>query len=98
MPDGSWNYDHRGGKCAGQCGDAGNLVDCRTGATAQALLPFLGAGQTHKQGKYKKNVEAGLYFLTSQMKVKNGAGIWPKVAAASIRTAWRRSCFAKPTR
>jgi len=74
LPDGSWNYDHRGGQCAGQCGNAGNLVDCRTGATAQALLPFLGAGQTHKQGKYKKNVEAGLYFLTSQMKVKNGTG------------------------
>ena len=33
-----------------------------------ALLPFLGAGQTHKEGKYKKNVQAGLYFLMSSMK------------------------------
>lgn len=32
-----------------------------------ALLPFLGAGQTHKEGQYKKEVQAGLYFLTTQM-------------------------------
>lgn len=73
--DGSWNYDHRLGACAGRCGNAGTLADCRTGATAQALLPFLGAGQTHKQGKYKKHVEAGLYFLVQQMKVKNQMGL-----------------------
>lgn len=73
--DGGWNYDHRLGACAARCGNAGSLSDCRTGATAQALLPFLGAGQTHKQGKYKKQVEAGLYFLVQQMKVKNQLGL-----------------------
>jgi hypothetical protein len=75
MPDGGWNYDHRVGQCNARCGNGGNLTDCRTGATAQALLPFLGAGQTHKTGKYKKNVEAGLYFLTQQMKVKPQMGL-----------------------
>ncbi len=75
LPDGGWNYDHRIGPCAARCGDGGNLTDCRTGATAQALLPFLGAGQTHKTGKYKKNVEAGLYFLTQQMKIKAQMGL-----------------------
>ena len=35
------------------------MADCRTGATAMALLPFLGAGQTHQQGQYKQNVERG---------------------------------------
>jgi hypothetical protein len=75
LPDGGWNYDHRIGPCNGRCGNAGNLTDCRTGATAQALLPFLGAGQTHKTGKYKKNVEAGLYFLTQQMKIKAQMGL-----------------------
>ena len=69
-PDGSWSYDHRTGPCQGRCADAGSLTDCKTGATAMALLPFLGAGQTHKQGTYKKNVKRGLYFLTSQMKVQ----------------------------
>ena len=75
MPDGGWNFDHRLGPCNGRCGDAGRLTDCRTGATAMALLPFLGAGQTHKQGNYKTVVERGLYFLTSQMKITNRGGI-----------------------
>lgn len=73
--DGSWNFDHRTGPCQGRCGDAGSLTDCKTGATAMALLPFLGAGQTHIEGKYKGNVKAGLYFLTSQMKVQNRNGM-----------------------
>lgn len=75
QPDGGWNYDHRLGECGGRCGNSGTLSDCRTGATAQALLPFLGAGQTHKTGKYKKNVEAGLYFLTQAMKVRTQNGL-----------------------
>jgi len=75
LPDGGWNYDHRLSACNARCGDFGTLTDCRTGATAQALLPFLGAGQTHKTGKYKKNVEAGLYFLVQQMKVKPQLGL-----------------------
>jgi hypothetical protein len=33
-----------------------------------ALLPFLGAGQTHKEGQYKANVAAGLAFLVRAMK------------------------------
>ncbi len=73
--DGSWNFDHRTGPCQGRCSDAGTLSDCRTGATAMALLPFLGAGQTHQQGQYKQVVERGLYFLTSQMRVRSEGGM-----------------------
>jgi hypothetical protein len=61
--NGSWSFDHRGGACQGRCGNPGNLAAATKGATAMALLPFLGAGQTHKDGKYKKNVLAGLEFL-----------------------------------
>jgi hypothetical protein len=75
LPDGGWNFDHRLGQCNGRCGDPGRLSDCRTGATAMALLPFLGAGQTHKDGKYKEVVTRGLYFLVSQMKQKNMGGM-----------------------
>lgn len=74
LQDGGWNFDHRGGLCAGKCANPGTMGDCRTGATAMALLPFLGSGQTHKQGKYKKTVEQGLYFLSSQMKVTGKTG------------------------
>jgi len=73
--DGSWSFDHRLGPCNGRCGNAGNLAECRTGATAMALLPFLGAGQTHRQGVYKEVVRRGLYFLTSQMKTENHDGL-----------------------
>src|SRR5262245_33213251 len=73
--DGSWSFDHRTGPCQGRCSEPGTLSDCRTGATAMALLPFLGAGQTHQQGQYKQVVERGLYFLTSQMRVRREGGM-----------------------
>jgi hypothetical protein len=74
-PDGSWNFDHRlSPQCRGRCAEPGKMVDCTTGATGLALLPFLGAGHTHKEGKYRPQVEKGLYYLTSRMKVKNGQG------------------------
>lgn len=74
-PDGSWNFNHQTSPlCGGKCGDRGSLVDCTTGATGMALLPFLGAGQTHKEGKYRQTVEKGLYYLTSKMRVQNGTG------------------------
>jgi hypothetical protein len=73
--DGSWNFDHRlSPRCAGKCSDPGKMTDCTTGATGLALLPFLGAGQTHRTGKYRQTVEKGLYYLSSRMKVKNGTG------------------------
>jgi hypothetical protein len=73
--DGSWNFDHRAGQCKGRCSDPGLYSECRTGATAMALLPFLGAGQTHQEGQYKEVVERGLYFLTSQMKTREQGGM-----------------------
>ncbi|HEX5447184.1 MAG TPA: prenyltransferase/squalene oxidase repeat-containing protein, partial [Pirellulales bacterium] len=65
--DGSWNFDHRVGPCEGRCGDPGEKSKASLAATGMALLPFLGAGQTHKQGKYKKQVEGALYYLTANM-------------------------------
>ena len=64
--DGSWNFRHSFGKCA--CPNHGSHVEAVNGATAMALLPFLGAGHTHMEGKYKENVLRGLYFLRSHQK------------------------------
>ena len=75
LPDGGWSLDHTIGK-----GDfrkspnPGELADARTGATALAILPFLGAGNTHLNGDYKKQVQAGLDFLKSRAQ-RNGRGI-----------------------
>jgi hypothetical protein len=71
-PDGSWNFDHSKGACQGRCSHPGSLIKCTTGATGLALLPFLGAGHTHKEGKYKRNVQAGLYYLVNKMQ-KDGS-------------------------
>jgi hypothetical protein len=69
LPDGGWSMDHTAApSCKGKCKDPGGHVEARMGATALGLLPFLGAGQTHKQGKYKKEVQAGLLFIKNNMK------------------------------
>ena len=75
MPDGSWNFNHTiAPSCRKTCRNPGSLEEARNAATAMALLPFLGAGQTHKEGEYKKVVNAGLYYLTRRMVVSQKKG------------------------
>ncbi len=75
MPDGGWNFNHAvHPECRGQCRNPGELAQARNAATGMALLPFLGAGQTHEKGKYKEAVRKGLYFLVSRMKVSPQGG------------------------
>jgi hypothetical protein len=72
-PDGSWSLDHTGGACQGRCDHAGTLANGNKAATALALLPCLGAGQTHKEGKYQKVVTRGLDALVRMgEKTKDG--------------------------
>lgn len=69
LPDGGWSFDHaKAPKCKGQCPNPGRAADARVAAPSLALLPFFGAGQTHKGGKYKRTVKAALYFLVKPMK------------------------------
>ena len=75
MPDGGWSLDHRQRACKGFCKNPGSL-EARNAATALALLPFLGAGQTHLEGRYKQTVERGLAFLVRRQKVRNRMGDW----------------------
>ncbi len=68
--DGSWDPTRWGGglelKVAGHDRE-GAGVDADTGITGLALLAFLGNGQTHLEGTYRKNVQRGLeYLLRSQ--------------------------------
>jgi hypothetical protein len=72
--DGGWNLDHRLGPCQGRCANPGLRAPSRNAATALALLPFLGAGQTHKKGKHQETVGAGIYFLVRSMQVANNRG------------------------
>jgi hypothetical protein len=60
--DGGWRLDLTAGPCGGQCQNSGS-VGTTTAATGLALLPFLGAGQTHMEGEYRDVVYAGVYYL-----------------------------------
>jgi Squalene-hopene cyclase C-terminal domain len=42
----------------------GSTNESRCAATAMAMLAFIGAGNTHRDGNYQKVVERGLNFLT----------------------------------
>ena len=69
--DGGWNFNFQASRCQGRCQNHGTM-QARVGATAMALLPFLGAGQTHLKGKYQQQVRGGLYFLIHSIKLKEG--------------------------
>ena len=69
LHSGNWslgNYQEncKDGTCAGKGSASSDAA-----ATAMALLPFLAAGQTHREkGPYKKNIEAGLVWLMTNQK------------------------------
>ena len=65
--DGSWNYNHTlANRC--NCSNPGTLMKATNAATAMGLLPFLGCGQTHKEGQYKQNIYRGLMYLCKNMR------------------------------
>jgi hypothetical protein len=76
MPNGAWTFKHDL-VCNGACGNAGEIKYARSfnGATSMALLPFLGAGQTHLQGEFKQVVHRGLLFLIQNGKPGRKAGL-----------------------
>jgi len=53
-------------------------MDSNTAATALGLLPFLGAGQSHTEGRFKSTVERGLKWLIAHQKedgdLRSGGG------------------------
>ena len=66
--NGSWSLQtSKCPSCRGRC-DGDGHIRTDTGATSLALLPFLGAGQTHQVGIYKDTVAQGLRWLLSIQK------------------------------
>ncbi|MEL6109243.1 MAG: hypothetical protein AAFU85_24815, partial [Planctomycetota bacterium] len=62
---GAWTFQHEI-VCRGACGNgcrSANRAKQLNAATSLAILPFLGAGQTHLQGEFRNVVMAGLRFL-----------------------------------
>jgi hypothetical protein len=71
--DGSWQFDLSGCRCNGACRDPGSLTSS-TASTAIALLPFLGAGHTHVDGRHQETVSRGIYYLISRMQRTSRGG------------------------
>jgi len=76
MPNGAWTFQHTAVRqdSGANPGDAGR-AKAFNAATAMALLPFLGAGQTHMSGEYKDTVRRGLLFLVNNGKAKVIGGV-----------------------
>ncbi|KAA1262551.1 hypothetical protein LF1_51170 [Rubripirellula obstinata] len=76
LPNGGWTYQHNL-VCNGACGDPGEPKQAKrvNSATAMALLPFMGAGQTHVKGDYRSVVYRGLKFLIQNGKAGNLNGL-----------------------
>lgn len=82
--DGSFSFDHITPESDETNGNAGTLRENLNGATGLALLAFLGAGHTHKEGDYSKEVKRALDFMLKPESYKvsaNGADFGGKVVA-----------------
>lgn len=64
-PEGNWDADGFPALCEkNQCGGIGSAAH-DVGLTGLALLAFLGAGETHVDGRFKNTVKDGLQYLMS---------------------------------
>ena len=71
--DGSWTLAHsQHADCNGQCPNDGTIAGVNV-ATALALLPLMGAGNTVSSGPYKENVCRGLNFLLTRVDPNTGS-------------------------
>jgi HEAT repeat protein/predicted RNA-binding Zn-ribbon protein involved in translation (DUF1610 family) len=62
-PEGRWDTDGFSKNCKGSCGGESECCFFDVGASSLALLTFLGNGDTHRVGKFKKTVRRGFRFL-----------------------------------
>ena len=81
-PNGGWTFQHNL-ICRNACGDPGeeHHNSSVNAATSLALLPFLGAGQTHVEGQFKDVIFRGLRFL-----IQNGRqGMIDRIPVIDLR-------------
>ncbi len=65
--EGGWQFNLEAcPQCAGACRHSG-FRSSTTDSTGLALLCFLGAGYTHREGPYQETVANGLYYLQQKM-------------------------------
>lgn len=85
--DGSWHFNHvLGGGCQ-ECSHPGTHTST-SAATGMALLAFLGAGNTHRQGEFQETVRKGLAYLKTRIvatpqggDLRDGTNLYPQAIA-----------------
>ncbi|MEM9588390.1 MAG: hypothetical protein AAGA03_13990, partial [Planctomycetota bacterium] len=75
-PNGGWTFSHHL-VCKGRCDHPGDpkRATAFSAATSMALLPFLGAGQTHYTGDFQQVVRRGLLFLVNNGRAGKKGGL-----------------------
>lgn len=73
-PNGSWSLLHNTKDCGNECPNEGCKDRFDTAATGLALLAFLGAGYTHRDGEYRETVRRGVYFLMQVIEITPQGG------------------------
>lgn len=68
LADGRWSLNDFGQAHNNQPDAVRGSIEADTAATGLALLSYLGAGYTHRDGKYRPAIDAGLKWLTSRQK------------------------------
>lgn len=71
--DGSWRFLHDQQSCRGKCQNEGTN-EAATAATGLALMSLLGAGYTHQTGPYQQQIQKGLDYLSSKMRITARGG------------------------
>lgn len=73
--NGSWSFHDQTRICKDSTCTCQGTCKSTPAATAFALLPFLAAGQTHKQrGPYQKTINDGIQFLVEKVPEDGGLG------------------------
>lgn len=68
-PNGSWSIQEYNRQCSDPTCTGPGTAKADAGATALGLLPFLAAGQTHRnKGPYQQTIHRGLYWLMQNQK------------------------------
>jgi hypothetical protein len=66
--NGSWSFNHRTPACDRECSHPGAFGNSNMGATALALLAYMGGGSSYTGGDYQKPIESGIAYLLKNAK------------------------------
>jgi len=73
--DGAWSLRYRTDECGAGCLHEGKEGDYPPAATGLALLSFLGAGYTHREGEYQQQLRKAIYYLLTRIEYSEAGDV-----------------------